>query len=299
MKACAGARIDTGIGTVPNLTREYSDRPKRPKHGVDEHVLETVASAPEGGDVDSCHTRGPLVESSHMDGSSGEAPSPVGCSSTTGQAGGLSAPMQGVVSTGATQAISTEGDGGLRDAARNSTGDAVTAGDGSAAWRRVSGHNLHIPRQALRDVLLRALPAGTVVWDSPLSRYSVLCETDVTAVDRGDDDAFLIDSFACVGDGEIILPHAPDPDAGQAAQIVEQACINNNHFASRDGICTKDLDMILLLDVSLTWVYCSHSGCAAAFARSLRRSNLLFDHIPMLHSYTTIRRATSTCACVL
>ena len=234
-----------------------------------------------------------------MDGSSGEAPSPVGCSSTDGQAGGLSAPMQGVVSTGAAQAICTEDDGGVRDAAHNSTGNAVAAVDGSAVWRRVSGHNLHIPRQALRDVLLRALPAGTVVWDSPLSRYSVLCETDVTAVDRDNGDAFLIDSIACEGDGETILPHAPDPDAEQAARIVEQACINKNHFASRDGICTKDLDMIPLLDVSLTWVYCSHSGCGAAFARSLCRSNLLFDHISMLHSYTSIRRATSICACVL
>ena len=50
----------------------------------------------------------------------------------------------------------------------HAAGDAVP----SASWRKIGGHNLHIPRQALREILLRSLPAGVVSWGSPLAGFA-------------------------------------------------------------------------------------------------------------------------------
>lgn len=39
-------------------------------------------------------------------------------------------------------------------------------------WRKLGGHNLHIPRQKLRKILLDALPEGTVAWGSSIKKVS-------------------------------------------------------------------------------------------------------------------------------
>lgn len=39
-------------------------------------------------------------------------------------------------------------------------------------WRKLGGHNLHIPRQKLRKILLDALPEGTVTWGSQIKRVA-------------------------------------------------------------------------------------------------------------------------------
>ena len=110
----------------------------------------------------------------------------------------------------------------VRAMGSNPAGEAKggSASDGDDAlnkdpdWRKLGGHNLHIPRQKLRKILLDALPEGTVTWGSQIKRVIEVPAEPRTSACRDGDGGGGVDC------GEGGLGAAP-PGVGQGEREVE------------------------------------------------------------------------------